>query len=140
MTRGMWSLLVGLPILLLSGCRASSPACPPPTGLPPLTSSSPQPAPSIAPSEASLTPPQVEIGGRTVTVDQVVDGPLCGGTWSGTVYVTCDVQVPPWEDQPTFLEDCDLDIAPDTVVYVAYHGDAPYYNGCSCHTGEIAEP
>jgi hypothetical protein len=21
------------------------------------------------------------------------------------------------------------------VVYVAAHNDAPYYNGCSCHTG-----
>ena len=56
------------------------------------------------------------------------------------MYVTCDVQVLPWEDQPTFLRDCDLDIAPETVVYVAYHHDEPYYNGCSCHTGEIAEP
>jgi hypothetical protein len=26
------------------------------------------------------------------------------------------------------------------VVYVAYHNDAAYYNGCSCHTGEIADP
>jgi hypothetical protein len=22
---------------------------------------------------------------------------------------------------------------PDTVVYVAYHNDAAYYKGCSCH-------
>jgi hypothetical protein len=87
-----------------------------------------------------LAPAQVEIAGRTVTVDQVVNGPLCDGAWSGTVYVTCDVQVLPWEELPAFLEDCDLEIAPDTVVYVAYHGDAPYYHGCSCHTGEIAEP
>jgi len=95
---------------------------------------------SIATRQPPSAPAQVEIGGRTVTVDQVVDGPLCDGAWSGTVYVTCDVQVLPWEELPTFLKDCDLEIAPDTVVYVAYHGDAPYYNGCSCHTGEIAEP
>ena len=79
-------------------------------------------------------------GGRAVLVDQIIRGPLCNGSWSGTVYVSCDVQVLPWEELPTFLEDCDLEIAPDTVVYVAYHGDVPYYNGCSCHTGEIAEP
>jgi len=26
------------------------------------------------------------------------------------------------------------------VAYAAYHNGTPYYNGCSCHTGEIAEP
>jgi hypothetical protein len=82
----------------------------------------------------------VEIGGSTVDVDQIVSGPLCNGAWSGTVYVTCDVQVLPWDEQPTFLEDCDLSIAPGTVVYVAYHNDMPYYNGCSCHTGQISQP
>jgi len=29
-----------------------------------------------------------------------------------------------------------LNIAPNTVVYVAAHNDAPYYKGCSCHTGQ----
>jgi hypothetical protein len=127
-------------MLLLSGCRASAPTCPLPTGSPTLASNPPPTVPSVAPPEPSLGPSQIEIGGRTVTVDQIVGGPLCDGAWSGTVYVTCDVQVLPWEELPTFLKGCDLDIAPDTVVYVAYHGDAPYYNGCSCHTGEIAEP
>jgi hypothetical protein len=69
-----------------------------------------------------------------MAVDQVISGALCNGDWSGTVYVACDVQVLAWEDQPTFLKDCDLSIEPGTVVYVAYHNDAPYYNGCSCHT------
>jgi len=95
------------------------------------------------PTEAASPAPAripMEIGGRTVNVDQVVSGPLCNGTWSGTVYVTCDVQVLAWEDQPTFLDGCDLSLAPDTVVYVAHHSDAPYYNGCSCHTGEAAQP
>jgi len=92
-----------------------------------------------APDPAS-TPVRMEIGGRTIMVDRVVEGPLCNDAWSGTVYVTCNVQVLAWEDQPTFLRDCDLAIAPDTVVYVAYHNDAPYYNGCSCHTGEIGQP
>ena len=129
-------LLLSLALLVLSGCSGSSPACPPPT-LDPDASSAEVP---IATRQPPPAPAQVEISGRTVTVDQVVDGPLCDGAWSGTVYVTCDVQVQPWEELPTFLEDCDLEIAPDTVVYVAYHGNAPYYNGCSCHTGELAEP
>jgi hypothetical protein len=132
-------LLLSFAFALLSGCSGSSPACPP-TVSPALDSDSSQAVPSIETRQPPFAPAQVEIGGRTVTVDQVVDGPLCDGAWSGTVYVTCDVQVLPWEELPTFLEDCDLEIAPDTVVYVAYHGDAPYYNGCSCHTGEIAEP
>jgi len=77
----------------------------------------------------------VEIGGKTVLVDRIVEGPLCNDTWSGTIYVTCNVQVYPWEGQPTFLDDCDLTIEPGTVVYVADHGDEPYYKGCSCHYG-----
>jgi hypothetical protein len=132
-------LLLGLALPLLSGCGGSSPACPP-TVSPALDPNPPEAERPVEAGQPPLLPAQVEIGGRTVTVNQVVKGPLCDGAWSGTVYVTCDVQVPPWEELPTFLKDCDLEIAPDTVVYVAYHGDAPYYNGCSCHTGEIAEP
>ena len=82
----------------------------------------------------------MEIGGKTITVDKVVEGPLCNDTWSGTVYVACNVQVYPWEEQPTFLKNCNLSIAPGTIVYVADHNDTAYYNGCSCHTGEIAKP
>lgn len=132
-------LLLSLALPLLSGCGGASPACPP-AASPALSASSPQPQPATATRQPSLAPAEMEIAGRTVTVDQVVNGPLCDGAWSGTVYVTCDVQVLPWEEVPTFLEDCALEIAPDTVVYVAYHGDAPYYNGCSCHTGELAAP
>jgi len=82
----------------------------------------------------------MEIGGRTIPIDKVVEGSLCNGAWVGTVYVTCNVQVFAWEEQPTFLKDCDLSIAPDTVVYVAYHNNTAYYNGCACHTGEITPP
>ncbi len=80
------------------------------------------------------------IGGKEIQVDKVVSGPLCNDTWRGTVYVTCDVQVYAWEETPTFLKDCNLQVEPDTVVYVADHNDTAYYNGCSCHTGEITEP
>lgn len=81
---------------------------------------------------------EVSIGGKLTLVDKVVDGPLCNDQWRGTVYVGCDVQVMEWSDTPLFLKGCDLSIAPRTVIYVAYHNDAAYYNGCSCHTGEIA--
>jgi len=73
-------------------------------------------------------------------VDRVVEGPLCNDAWSGTVYVTCNIQVFEWKDQPTFLRGCNLAIAPGTVIYVAYHNDAPYYNGCACHTGQELNP
>lgn len=110
---------------------------------------SPQPAgttcyltvpPELLPTSPPFpTPVEMEIGGRTVMVDRVVEGPLCNGAWSGTVYVTSDVRVYPWEEQPTFLKECNLTIEPGTVVYVADHGDEPFYRGCSCHTGPAGQ-
>lgn len=137
---GRTALLLGVALLLLAACQESAPVCPPRTGTPqPLSLPAPTAA-SLNTSGASVTPIRVKIGRRAIPVDQVVQGPLCNGLWRGTVYVACDVQVLPWADQPTFLKDCDLSIEPGTIVYVAYHNDTPYYNGCSCHTGEVAEP
>jgi hypothetical protein len=85
---------------------------------------------------SNRSPAEVEVNGRMTIVDQVVSGPLCNGHWSGTVYVACNVQVARWEEKPLFLKDCELSIEPDTVVYVAYHNDAAYYKGCSCHVNE----
>ena len=82
----------------------------------------------------------MEIGGKTIPVNKVVQGPLCNDAWSGNIYVSCNVQVYSWVEQPLFLEDCDLKIEPGTVIYVAYHNEAAYYNGCSCHTNELAGP
>ena len=134
------AVLLALSALTLAGCQPSQPVCPPPAGTPErLAAPAPTALPAAGPDQpAGLIP--VEIGGRTIAVDQIISGPICNGAWSGAVYVTCDVQVLPWEGQPTFLEDCELSIAPDTVVYVAYHSDAPYYNGCSCHLGEASRP
>jgi len=87
--------------------------------------------------DADASASEVSIGGKLIDVDKVVSGPLCTDRWQGTVYVACDVQVMKWEENPLFLKDCDLSIAPGTVVYVAAHNDAAYYNGCSCHTGEL---
>lgn len=69
-------------------------------------------------------------------VDRIIRGPLCDDSWKGTIYVACDVQVTEWEEQPTFFKECNLEIVPGSVVYVAAHNDSAYYNGCSCHTGE----
>jgi hypothetical protein len=90
--------------------------------------------------EQSPTPIEVEINGKMKWVDKVIEGPLCNDSWKGTVYVACDVQVFEWEQDPLFLKGCNLSIEPGTVIYVAYHNDAAYYNGCSCHTGENPDP
>ncbi|MDO9128907.1 MAG: hypothetical protein Q7U34_03485 [Anaerolineales bacterium] len=126
-----------LSLLLLSGCQPTVPVCPPATGTPEYLTIPPE---ELASPLSVASPTQVVINGRTIQVDKVVEGPLCNDTWSGTVYVACNVQVYPWEEQPTFLKKCNLSIAPGTVVYVAYHHDTAYYNGCSCHTSEIAGP
>ena len=96
------------------------------------------------PVPASSAPIRVEIRGKMMEVDKVADYPLCNDTWSGTVYVSCDAQVAEAEldadANPLFLKGCNLNIAPNTVVYVAAHNDAAYYKGCSCHTGEAPLP
>ena len=123
-------------LLLTSACQPREPVCPPDsitriTGAPPFpTLTSPLEAP------ASLKPVEVEVNGKTMLVDQVVQGTLCEGSWSGTVYVGCELQIAAWEEEADFLEECDLAIEPGPVVYVAAHDDEPYYKGCSCHTGE----
>jgi len=129
-----WPALV---IALCASCGQQAPSkdlpsCPRATGTPHYLTVRPDLLPTPEPFP---TPTQVEIGGRSLLVDRVVEGSLCNGTWSGTVYVTCNVQVYPWVEQPTFLQDCSLTIEPGTVVYVADHGDQPYYKGCTCHTG-----
>ena len=85
----------------------------------------------------------VEINGKKIEVDKLVDYPLCNDSWRGIVYVGCEAQIAEAEDDPNdnplFFRGCDLKIEPGTVVYVAAHNDTPYYKGCSCHTGEIPE-
>ena len=131
--RKMYIFLFSLVILLLAGCDAE-PACPPTSGVRPyLTSVDLETLPTPVPS---LSPIEVEISGNTMKVDRLVEGALCNDTWRGTIYVNCDVRVFEWEEEPFFLKGCDLNIEPGTVVYVAAHNDAAYYNGCSCHTGE----
>jgi hypothetical protein len=124
-------------VLFVAGCQSTGRGCPPATGTPNYLAASPK---SLATATPGPEPLEVQVGRKLIRMDKIVAGPLCNDSWSGNVYVACDVQVYPWQDAPTFLEDCDLNIAPGTVVYVAYHNDTAYYNGCSCHTGEIGEP
>jgi hypothetical protein len=131
------TLILGAMLYLTVGCGEATPVCPINTGTPEYLTTSPDklPTPTLA-----LRQFQVEIGKREMPVDKVVEGPLCNDDWSGTVYVACNVQVYPWTEEPTFLENCQLNIDPLTVVYVAYHNNTAYYNGCSCHTGLTPEP
>jgi hypothetical protein len=137
------SILI-LPVFILFGCERNNTVCPPDEG-------TPQPALQLAdlleeppPALAVSTPIQVEIQGRLMEVDKVVDYPLCNDIWSGTVYVSCEAQVAEAEldadANPLFLKGCNLNIEPNTVVYVAAHNDAAYYKGCSCHTGKAPLP
>lgn len=130
-------LLLGVILLLLSACQEATPVCPPATSTPQYLTLSPHILPTPTPSSGIHS---VIIGRKEMQVDKVVEGALCNDTWSGTVYVGCDVQVYPWTDEPTFLKDCALEVEPNTVVYVAYHNNTAYYNGCSCHTGITPEP
>jgi hypothetical protein len=120
-------LLVGL---ILSACTKTKITCPPDA----IGYLSP-PYPPEKTGETSI-PQEIQIGRQLVSMDEVIRGDLCNDSWSGTIYVTCDVSIPVWEveeEEPGFFEDCDLKIEEGTVVYVAAHGDEPYYKGCSCH-------
>lgn len=91
--------------------------------------------PAKSSSGQSFSKVEMEIRNKTITFDRVVTGPVCNDTWEGTVYVDCEVQLLKWEEKPDFLSNgCNLEIKPDTVVYVAAHNNAAYYKGCiSCH-------
>jgi hypothetical protein len=87
-------------------------------------------------TDAEDPPPtrtSLEIGGRTVSVDEVIHGFLCDDTWDGTIYVADDIQVNAWEDEPSFLRECSLEVSPGTVVHVAAHPGEVFYRGCTCH-------
>jgi hypothetical protein len=129
-------LIFTLLILLATSCQAAAPVCPPDSVTYISEVASLKASTSVEDLAESPTPILVEINGKEMLFDDVIHGVLCGGEWRGTVYVACDLQIAAWEEEPTFLEDCDLNIEPGTVVYVAAHNDAPYYKGCSCHTGE----
>ena len=133
----MWVVLLSLLIFVATGCQPAAPACPPEsvTYLQEDNLSQLAGAQAVQNGAGQL----VEINGKEIWVDQVVQGMLCRGSWSGTVHVPCQVQLYAWEEDPLFLENCDLYIAPGTIVYVAAHNNEAYYQGCSCHTGDVPE-
>ena len=86
-------------------------------------------------SEQVFEKTDLEIRGKNISFDRVINGPVCNDTWEDTVYVACEVELLKWDKKPNFLSNgCNLVIKPGTVVYVAAHNNAAYYKGCiSCH-------
>ena len=84
-------------------------------------------------------PVEVEIRGKTMKFDRLVEGPLCNIKLSGKVYVGCNIQIPEWdkEENPTFLKNCDFSVEPGSVIYVGVHNNSIFKKGCACHTGEM---
>jgi len=113
--------------LLVMGCRRTSNVCE--ANLPIEVRQGLE----IDTADSSLGPFAVQIRNELVSVDSIVHGPLCVVDWSGTVYVDCDVEVAPWEETPNFFDECDVSIEEGAKVYVGYHNDELFYNGCSCH-------
>lgn len=90
------------------------------------------------PAKAS-GPVMVEVGGKQIKFDRLVEGPFCNIKLSGKVYVGCDIQIFEWdkEGNPVFLKDCDFSVEPGSVIYVGKHNNAMFKKGCACHTGEM---
>lgn len=132
----VYQILLLIIILVLPACQSRNPVCEP-GSITYLASATSYPSASVKRAVVDeLIPVEIDINGKTILMDQIVRGPLCGGDWSGMVYVDCDIQIIAWEEEANFLESCDLNIEPGTIVYVAAHNNEPYYKGCSCHTGE----
>ena len=130
--------------LFLTACERTNTVCPSDEGTPQPTLQLADLIKESPPALRTNGSTRVEIQGKLTEVDKVVDYPLCNDDWSGRIYVSCDVQVAESEldadSNPLFLKGCNLNIAPNTIVYVAAHNDAAFYKGCSCHKGEAPLP
>jgi len=89
--------------------------------------------------EQGSGPVTVEIRGKQMKFDRLVEGPFCNIKLSGKVYVGCDIQIFEWdkEGNPVFLKDCDFSVETGSVIYVGKHNNAIFKKGCACHTGEM---
>lgn len=128
------AIWIFLALIILAGCQPAEPVCP--AGSITFTNAAELIAlPAAAPSSST----DVEIRGKMVSFDQVVNGPLCNVSLSGKVYIACDVTIAKWQDAPNFLDGCDFNVADGSVITVAAHNNTPYYKGCaSCHVGGAA--
>ena len=90
-------------------------------------------------SAGNSAPVEVEIRGKTMKFDRLVEGPFCNIKLSGKVYVGCDIQILEWdkEENPVFLKDCDFSVEPGSTIYVGVHNNAVFKKGCACHTGQM---
>lgn len=119
-------------LILLVGCGQTAPVCSP--GSVTYFPDDEHFAIPLVETDSIAAPAEVEIGGKTIQVDQVIAGPLCNNRLAGTVYVGCDVQIKPWSGRSNFLDGCDFYVESGTVIYVAAHNNQAYYNGCAaCH-------
>jgi len=109
-------------------------ACQEEAKCPPNTISYLSPPYSLEKENLNSQPQIVRIGRQEILMDEVISGEVCNDSWAGTVYVTCNIQIPAWEDKEAlFFEDCDLNVEEGTIIYVEAHHNQPYYKGCSCH-------
>lgn len=95
--------------------------------------SPPYPPPVV---DTNPDPVLITINNQEILVDEIITGPVCNDSWTGTLYVTCDIQIPAWDteaEEALFFQDCDLEIEEGAVIYTEAHGNQPYYQGCSCH-------
>jgi len=76
----------------------------------------------------------ININGEDFCVDAVIENELCDAHLSGIVYVKQGLKVKEWDQHPDFMVGCDLKVDDGTIILVGDHDNAPYYNGCSCHT------
>jgi hypothetical protein len=120
------AMIIFLVSLFLTSCQEKI-QCPPDT----ISYLSPPFSPEE--TEATSQPLEVKIGRQDILVDEVISGEVCNDSWLGVIYVTCDIQIPAWEEEALFFQDCDLTIEEGTIVYVEAHNNQPYYKGCSCH-------
>ena len=131
------ALLLACLVLFFPACQRKKTICPEGsvayvsdrTAFPPLSE-------AAQPGQTS-SPVTVEIRGKQMKVDRLIEGPLCNEHLSGRIYVGCNLQIARWEKKPTFLKDCDFTVDPGTVVYVAAHNDQAMMKGCACHTGKL---
>ncbi len=128
-------LLGMLCLISLSACGSQEPACP--AGAITYSTDEADFPPLSAPSKPAAQPVTMQIGRKSVEVDRVISGPLCNEHLQDMVYITCDLVLKEWTDQPKFLDGCDFTVEPETIIYVASHHDTAYYKGCAaCHLSE----